>query len=73
MLVGRCSSELSGRELQRRQKVLSRRYALDGHGYIFSCTVIIFYPQVSLTPGTEALVSGHAPLERNSVTIWVTK
>src|SRR5271154_4830738 len=23
-----------------------RRYALDGHGYIFSCTVIIFHPQV---------------------------
>jgi len=23
------------------------RYALDGHGYIFSCTVIIFHPQVS--------------------------
>ena len=22
------------------------RYALDGHGYIFSCTVIIFHPQV---------------------------
>jgi hypothetical protein len=23
-----------------------RRHALDGHGYIFSCTVIIFHPQV---------------------------
>ena len=22
------------------------RYALDGHGYIFSCTVIIFHPKV---------------------------
>jgi hypothetical protein len=21
------------------------RYALDGHGYIFLCTVIIFHPQ----------------------------
>src|ERR1700683_513032 len=30
------------------------RYALDGHGYIFSCTAIIFHPQVcamSLNPG----------------------
>ena len=28
----------------REQELL--RYALDGHGYIFSCTVIIFHPQV---------------------------
>ena len=33
------------------------RYAFDGHGYIFSCTVIIFHPQVcakSLSRGGSA-------------------
>ena len=109
MLVGRCSSELSGHRLQGKSKksqplseaphrfivwysawwgsescpARSRRnpegaylvnavrsfdypsprtefflrYALDGHGYIFSCTVIIFHPQVcakSLNRGGSA-------------------
>jgi hypothetical protein len=33
-----------------------RRYALDGHGYIFSCTVIIFHPQVCAKSLNSALI-----------------
>src|SRR6266481_9094926 len=39
-----CCSELFDYPSRRTEFFL--RYALDGHGYIFSCTVIIFDPQV---------------------------
>ena len=38
-----CCSELFHYPSPRTEFFL--RYALDGHGYIFSCTVIIFHPQ----------------------------
>ena len=50
-----CCSELFDYPSPRTEFFL--RYALDGHGYIFSCTVIIFHPQVcaaSLNRGRSA-------------------
>src|SRR5882762_10891976 len=50
-----CCSELFDYPSPRTQFFL--RYALDGHGYISSCTVIIFHPQVcaeSLNRGRSA-------------------
>jgi hypothetical protein len=41
------------------------RYALDGHGYIFSCTLIIFHPQVcarSLNSGLTGKTVAEPPV-----------
>src|SRR5882724_785725 len=50
-----CCSELFDYPSPRTEFFL--RYALDGHGYIFSCTVIIFHPQVC----AESLNRGRSP------------